>query len=362
MKVLGKKLTKRLKLVGLTAASIFSLASVFTATMAWFSANMSVEATGMQISALNISGSSVDSVKLIKFDFAKDTYVINGQTITIVDYINPSRGSVNGYMYDKEEKAYGYDQEASPCEAVLTSDHNIVEGKVYFTKSAEADSEKVGVGGYLVDNNGYSYTAVETPSAGSLGSYYELSSLGNDGGWVPVDAMNVYDPIEKLIRGNSFNLSELHCNAIYEVTLSSPDLANNCNLSVTAKTFTPIGMTEDDVLLSDVVDFDIFFESDLQAGDDTDEEIYERISTLADNIDPHRNFYSAAEKPANLELLTTAQKAQTYTSNENTLKVYVNINYAPDEIDKYAKRIQSFSANIQALYDFTIDFDVVPAE
>lgn len=362
MKVLGKNIGKRFKIAAATGAAIFSLASVFTATMAWFAANSSVEATGMQISALGISGSAVESVKLIKFDFAQDTYVINGQTITIVDYVNPNRGSVNSYLYDEEEKSYGYDQDATPCVAALTSDHSIIEGKVYYTKSAEADSEKVGVGGYLVDANGYTYTAVQSPSAGSLGSYYELTSLGNDSGWVEVEAMNVYDPIEKIIRGNSFNLSELHCNAIYEVTLSSPELANNCNLSISAKTFTPEGMTEDDILLSDCVDFDVFFESDLLAGDDTDEEIYDRISSLADDINSHRNFYSSQPKPTTLSLLTSSQEAQTFSSNENTLKVYVNINYAPDQIDKYAKKIQSFSANIQALYDFTIDFDVTPAE
>ena len=362
MKVLGKRISKRFKIVVATASAIFSLASVFTGTIAWFAANNSVEATGMQITALNIAGAEVESVKLIKFDFAQDTYVINGQEITIVDYINPNRGSVNSYLYDKEEKAYGHEQTAVPCVATLTSDHNIVEGKVYFTKSAEADGEKVGVGGYLIDADGYSYTQVQSPSAGSLGSYYELSVLGNDGGWVEVNAMNVYDPIEKLIRGNSFNLSELRCNAVYEVTLSSPELINNCNLSITAKTFAPEGKTEDDILLSDCVDFDVFFPSDLQAGDDTDEEIYETISSLADNINPHRNFYSAQSKPSSLELLTSAQAAQTYQSNDSTLKVYVNVNYAPDQIDKYAKKIQSFSANIQAIYDFTIDFDVVAAE
>ena len=362
MKTVSKRLTKRLKLVGATTAAIFTLTSVFTATIAWFASNSFVEATGMNISALSITGSEVESIKLIKFDYAEDTYYINGQSITIVDYINTNRGSVNSYMYDKEEGSYGYDQEASPCVAVLTSDHHVIADKVYFTKSAQADSEKVGVGGYLVDNNGYSYTIAQNPSDESIGSYYEVTSTGNDAGWVAVNAMNVYDPIEKIIRGNTFTLSELHCNAVYEVVLTSPDLTSNCNLSITAKTFTPTGKTEDDILLSDCVDFDVFFVSDLQAGDDTDEEVYNRISTLSDDIDPHRNFYSAVSKPQTLSLLTSAQESRVFSTGGDSIIVYVNVNYAPSEIDKYAKKIQSFSENIIALYDFTIEFDVLPLD
>ena len=46
---MGKLTRKSLKLAGATMMSIFSLASVFAATYAWFAMNTAVDATGMQI-------------------------------------------------------------------------------------------------------------------------------------------------------------------------------------------------------------------------------------------------------------------------------------------------------------------------
>lgn len=50
MSKISKKAQTRLKIIGATATAIFSLASVFTGTYAWFASNNSVSATGMQIS------------------------------------------------------------------------------------------------------------------------------------------------------------------------------------------------------------------------------------------------------------------------------------------------------------------------
>lgn len=58
--------------------------------------------------------------------------------------------------------------------AVRTTDTEIVPGKKYYTRTANSD----GIG-YLNDGS-YKYTLVESPVAGSLGSYYELSNPGSD--------------------------------------------------------------------------------------------------------------------------------------------------------------------------------------
>ena len=47
---MNSKMKTRLKIIGATATAVFSLASVFTGTYAWFASQNSVTATGMQIS------------------------------------------------------------------------------------------------------------------------------------------------------------------------------------------------------------------------------------------------------------------------------------------------------------------------
>ena len=50
MKQLTNKMRTRLKIVGATATAVFSLASVFTATLAWFASNQNVTASAGSIS------------------------------------------------------------------------------------------------------------------------------------------------------------------------------------------------------------------------------------------------------------------------------------------------------------------------
>ena len=60
MKTTRRKISTRLKIVGATLTTIFSLFSVFTATYAWFATNASVTATGAQI--------KVKAPEIIQFD------------------------------------------------------------------------------------------------------------------------------------------------------------------------------------------------------------------------------------------------------------------------------------------------------
>ena len=96
-----------------------------------------------------------------------------------------------------------------------------------------------------------------SPQDGAVNRYPYVEQEG-----FGVDAMNVYDPIEKIIAGNSFSLRKLNCNAIYEVTLQSNsfDLA-----SLTANAFIlndriPQG---NEKALSEYVDFDLFSQDEL---------------------------------------------------------------------------------------------------
>ena len=60
MKHMNSKMKTRLKIIGATATAVFSLASVFTGTYAWFASNSSVTATGAQI--------KVKAIDTIQFD------------------------------------------------------------------------------------------------------------------------------------------------------------------------------------------------------------------------------------------------------------------------------------------------------
>lgn len=89
-----KSITKRLKIAGATATAVFSLASVFSATMAWFASNNSVTAEGMAVTAVDDSV-IIDDITLCKFSYP----VSDGETI----YLNPSEGSVDTYSFVEGE-------------------------------------------------------------------------------------------------------------------------------------------------------------------------------------------------------------------------------------------------------------------
>lgn len=95
-----------------------------------------------------------------------------------------------------------------------------------------------------------------TPETGHVNMYeynYETSSFG-------VDAMNPYDPVERVVRGTT--LKELNCNAIYEVTFLGGG-AGTSFLELSSSIFSVVKDKPADILLSDCVDIDLFFKDDL---------------------------------------------------------------------------------------------------
>ena len=175
MKLLTKKTTTRLKIVGATFTTIFTLLTAFVGTIAWFVANQHVEATGMTIS-IAVSNCTIDSFNLFKFDYSLNTF---GD----IDYLSPQDGKVDKYPY--------------------------------------------------VSQSGFG-----------------------------VSEMNVYDPIEKVVMGNSFDLRKMNCNAIYEAVISSQSFVD-AYLDSTAVLRDDVVLGANQTLLSSCVDFDLFYEHEI---------------------------------------------------------------------------------------------------
>ena len=228
------------------------------------------------------------------------------------------------------------------------------------------------------------------PNRGHVGKYAFDKTKGENGQfgytdeetheWVPVTAMNVYDPVNLLVAGN--DLYALNCNVIYKVTIHSTDFTDSY-ASVKANKFPKVA----DILLSSCVDFDVFFESDLSdpALSETDEngkllyypsyldkehvmdaeageDVYYKLSYLAKKKTQsgsvvNRNcFYDKADET--ISLLIDDQGEDTIYPVEfvgDSVSVYINVNYAPDQLEEY-----SFSLTpgqyITVAYDFTFEF------
>jgi len=85
------------------------------------------------------------------------------------------RGNSGGSNADKWWDNLAEDPTA--CEASPTEDTTVDEEKTYYTKSETSG----GTPGYLVDANGYSYTAVESPTGNPTeAGYYEVTKVGHN--------------------------------------------------------------------------------------------------------------------------------------------------------------------------------------
>ena len=322
------KIRSRLKIVGAAATAVFSLASAFAGTYAWFAQQNNVHASNMSIRVAT-DAFSLESIKLIKFDYDFET--IGG--IDVYDYLNPSRGNVNAYIFNDTTGNY---------EIRDNQDHVIA----------------------------------------------------------TTDVMTKYDPVDRFIHGN--NLREMNCNAIYEVVVAS-DNFSDCYLQLSS-ILDSIDDPRSDVLLSDCVDIDVFYPSDLLDGNtllnnnsyypsysfptgQSEDNIFYKISYLsylrslnADElvtegiIDGSEFDGKTEEQKEDLivsvvgprsksfyidnpkhDLNLAVNKAVTFSGNlKKTITVYINVNYAPQMLEQYSEAI--YRSNIEAVYDFYFNF------
>ena len=332
----------RRSIVVATLTTIFTLFTAMAGTYAWFASSTSVTTTGMQV-IVQCKSSVIESLKLIKFDYDYD------DTLQIYNYLDPSCGGVNTYTYDP------------------TYDNNN--------------------GGFIFNKNGN-----------------------------PIEAelMTKYDPVDKIIHGD--NLREMNCNSIYEVTITSTSYID-CYLQLKA-IYDQKTASTNEILLSDCVDFEIFYPEDLANNsrvfynpstgnydayypsfdfDDTqaDDILYHKISYISylktlnlsaeDLVDMEIldaediagktteqkeelveatlgsksvNFYSQANK--NVPVSIASNKPVTFTGEPKTITAYINVNYAPSELEQYSTDI--YRNSLTAITDLYFEFDFTETE
>ena len=170
-------------------------------------------------------------------------------------------------------------------------------------------------------------------------------------------------------------LKDLNCNAIYQnsITSSSHD---NALMKVTSYLKDGITLDTNEILLSDCADFDVFTNDDLSDTNplfydstsgqynkyypsyknilsDT-EKVYYKISYLSSLIaeNAHSHFYGTNPKATPL----TLANENINLAGDTTFTIYINANYAPKQLEKYAKTL--YLSNIFAHYDFGFEISL----
>lgn len=239
----------------------------------------------------------------------------------------------------------------------------------------------------------YQFVAIDylNPENGEVNKYDyndEENSFGYEDNtdWVTIPAMNVYDPIDKIIFGST--LKDLNCNAVYEFTVVA-DGFTEAYLTSTVLKLSDKQKQDDELYLTSCVNFDLYSPSDLSDDnpafiieDDpltpedesttkayypsyidesetlsANEEIYYKIAYLASLESSHAHFYGNESD----EISLVNNKEVTFVDNppeeKKFLTFYVNVDYAPSELEFTSSKI--YLGNIKAVYDFSFKFNFV---
>ena len=126
----------RLKIIGATATAIFSLASVFTGTYAWFASNQSVSATGMQV--------TIKAPDTVDFDmYYLASFTDEGDNTKDGNY-NSTTGYYSGYEVDYEDATFtkiDFDNPGNPSPASI--DHLWPARRLTFAVALKSGSPNV---------------------------------------------------------------------------------------------------------------------------------------------------------------------------------------------------------------------------
>ena len=298
----NKKVTK---IVAAASVACFSLLAVVFGTYAWFTASLLGSVANEEVQVVRIEGGGgLDQVNLIKFE-----YPVNSVTHEY-EYSNGKDGEVRRYT--------------------LTN-------------------------GVFTDSQGHT-----------------------------TNSMTTYDPAEKIIFGDAFSLFDTNCAALYEVTLSSQEYGNFLlDVSGFWKSGTPKTLNRD-IFLSDCADFCFFTTDDISTtigvDPDTNKPLYypkyknedESLSSL-ENLyyrlayqgctkaeDELYHFYPGENETKKSSIDIATNVPVTFTEQNNSLTVYICVNYAPSQLESYYKDI--YLSDIRAIFDYYFTFGLEKVE
>ena len=307
MRATGKS---NLKIIAACSVAVFTLLTVLGGVYSWFTLTMTQQVDSTQFAVVNLGSCDLYSIDLFKFEYSTITHGTGPGAFTVTDYLTPELGKVNKYSYNKELRQFGYD----------------------------------------------------------------------DGSWHQVSMMTIYDPVDHLVLGDK--LKDMNCNCIYKFVISSDDLTD-VYFDATVNKLVDMVIPDDKLALSSCADFDLYYEEDLldsnplyTVGDDEhayypyyieydpdpeaenldeNEEIYYKISYLSSLKSSYPHFYGSADTEV---VLSEPNKQRTFTldpvSGKNVITVYVNVNYAPSELEDTMTRV--YLDDITAICDFYFKF------
>ena len=291
------KRKKNLRIIAACSVAIFSLMAVCGGVYSWFTLELSQKTDSGSFAVVNLGTCDLYSIDLYKFNYYVHTY----GTSEVIDYFNPEAGNVGKYGFDKTRQQFGY--------------------------------------------------------------------LDDQSEWHQVAMMNTYDPVDLMIFGGT--VKDLNCNSVYKFVISTENLTN-VKLKSTVNKIIDRLKEDDEIFLTSCTDFDLFFESDLADSNpllankvyypsyiDTsetltaEEEIYYRTSYLASLKEEHAHLYGSSDLETDLAHDTNVT-FDYGTGDIGYLTLYVNVNYAPSELEDTMHLI--YERHITAICDFGFKF------
>lgn len=241
---------------------------------------------------------------------------------------------------------------------------------------------------------GLDYTRPADPPVASFDFDFNRNQFGKNElvddvlTWVPVNVMNLYDPLETEIIGTP--LIDLHCNAVLEITFQSTEMSGEVELDAVAhKRDLGIELEEGDMLLSSCLDFDLFAPDEIELPEtggesnpfyddesDTydayipddvdytptgDEELYYKISYLSHLVgedEGHANFYDGDEDAVSIRPDANVDFEEVEIGEPYEAVAYINVNYAPSELEEYKERVDS-EHRFRAFCDYYLSLQLI---
>ena len=286
-----------------TIITMFSLASAFVGTYAWFSTNTSVSASGAMFSVKTLDA-EIESVTLYKFNYSEDG---NGG----YDYLFPELGSVGAYEYDASVGRQRFGELVHNDETGEDEWHPVTMMNLY----DPLNDTNTGRG--LLGLNSNAIFKIVLSSSSIIDSSITIS----------VKAFSIQSEKDK--QADEIWLSSC---ADFDLFLPS-DLSDSRLITDGYKNYLP---SESDLYLPQDTVFENQFEED-----------YYKISYLASLKDTHSHFYGSDDLSINI-----ARESVTFVDGHAT--IYVNMNYAPTELKKYENTV-SLDETVKAVYDFLLE-------